>query len=330
MNQADHKPRPNIRRSTFWGVTLGIAYAMAMRLIFGLKGAEGILDTISTAFLFVMPSVMGAVCVIVARKEQGLHWGHYVLLPWISVFASMLSMMALMLEGSICIVMATPIFLVAASVGGVFAGFVSEKLARSRATLGAAFLLPLILAPIESGLDKRVELREVVTYIDVRAAASVVWSQITTVKNIDSSEVPFSITHFIGVPKPVSAEMSGEGMGERRTSKWGKGIYFGERVTTWLPNSELAYAFEVYPDSIPRDALDNHVEINGRYFDLVDGRYELRELGPGLTRLTLVTRYRNKSTMNWYGNLWGDFLFDDFHQSILGLIRYRSEQVTKH
>jgi len=42
--------------------------------------------------------------------------------------------------------------------------------------------------------------------------------------------------------------------------------------------------------------------------------------------VTLRTTYANRSNLKLYGNLWGDFVFDDFHRSILRLIEHRAER----
>jgi hypothetical protein len=111
-----------------------------------------------------------------------------------------------------------------------------------------------------------------------------------------------------------------------RTSQWEKGVQFEEVVTQWQPPYRLFYDFNISPDSIPRDAFDRHVEIGGKYFDIVSGGYTIRPLGEGRSEVTLQTTYANRSNLKLYGDLWGDFVFDDFHESILRLIEHRAER----
>lgn len=71
--------------------------------------------------------------------------------------------------------------------------------------------------------------------------------------------------------------------------------------------------------------LHEHVEINGEYFELIDGGYTLKATPDGGTDLSLTTRFINKSRLQAYGNLWGKLVLKGFHRSILGLMKSRSE-----
>jgi ribosome-associated toxin RatA of RatAB toxin-antitoxin module len=68
------------------------------------------------------------------------------------------------------------------------------------------------------------------------------------------------------------------------------------------------------------------VEIGGEYFTVVSGGYTIRPLSAERCEVTLRTTYANRSSLQLYGDLWGDFVFDDFHRSILRLIEHRAER----
>jgi hypothetical protein len=105
-------------------------------------------------------------------------------------------------------------------------------------------------------------------------------------------------------------------------------VWFQEVITESLRPQSLRYRFVVPKGAIPREALDEHVEINGEYFELVDGGFSLTPAAGGGTDLSLTTRFLNKSHMKVYGDLWGKLVLKDFHRSILGLMKNRSEQHT--
>lgn len=65
--------------------------------------------------------------------------------------------------------------------------------------------------------------------------------------------------------------------------------------------------------------------MGGEYFDVIDGGYDLKVKNGG-TELHLSTRFINKSQLKTYGDLWGEMMFNDFHQSILGPMKNRAEQ----
>lgn len=54
--------------------------------------------------------------------------------------------------------------------------------------------------------------------------------------------------------------------------------------------------------------------------------YTIRPLSDRRSEVTLQTTYANRSSLKLYDDLWGDFVFDDFHRSVLRLIRHRAER----
>ena len=120
--------------------------------------------------------------------------------------------------------------------------------------------------------------------------------------------------------------MSGTGQASVRTSHWEKNVSFQEVITEWDKPTSMHYRFVIPSGAIPREALDRHVEMGGEYFDLVDGGYDLKKTADGGTELSLTTRFVNKSRLKLYGDLWGRMVLKDFHRSILGLMKVRSEK----
>ncbi|MEO7493798.1 MAG: hypothetical protein ABIT83_16870 [Massilia sp.] len=123
----------------------------------------------------------------------------------------------------------------------------------------------------------------------------------------------------------MSAAMDGAGVGSVRTSTWQKGVRFKEVITAWERPYAMHYRFEIPPGSIPREALDEHVEMGGDYFTVLDGGYDIAPDPAGGVVLKLSTRFQNKSRLKLYGDLWGHFVLADFHKSILGLMKTRAE-----
>nr|WP_238142551.1 hypothetical protein [Pseudoalteromonas arctica] len=139
-------------------------------------------------------------------------------------------------------------------------------------------------------------------------------------------EVPFSLTQLIGVPKPLKASMNASGIGAVRTSTWQKGVVFKEVITDWQPNKQMHYRFDIDPDAIPDDALDKHVKLGGEYFSPLYGGYELSEDKSGNTILTLKTTVQDNTNFGVYSRIWGEVIFQDFHHSLLTLMKNRAEK----
>ena len=71
--------------------------------------------------------------------------------------------------------------------------------------------------------------------------------------------------------------------------------------------------------------LDTHIVVGDKYFDVLSGSYDLQFID-GVTYLSLTTDYRMTSKVNWYGSLWANYVLDDFHGSVLNLIKNRVEK----
>lgn len=182
------------------------------------------------------------------------------------------------------------------------------------------------MGPFESLLPPQRSEQTVTNSVHIAAVPTVVFDNLANVRNIQPNELGFSFVHLIGLPKPIEAHMDGNGLGSVRTSRWEKQVWFQEVITEADRPRTLRYRFVVPKGAIPREALDEHVEINGEYFDLIDGGFTLTSTPDGGTDLSATTRFVNKSRLKAYGNLWGHFVLNDFHRSILGLMKSRSER----
>jgi hypothetical protein len=120
--------------------------------------------------------------------------------------------------------------------------------------------------------------------IDIAASPETVWQHSTNVQLGQFSD-PL-LFRFLGIPKPLRAELVSTGEGGERIAYFSSGKRFLQRITSWKPHRE--YAFDFNPEKGFRV---------GHLFDLSDGpfripggayRLELNETG---TRLHLATTY---------------------------------------
>jgi hypothetical protein len=309
------------------GILIGAAYGLAVRYGLAKPQLHPFISTISTAFLFVCPFSVGAIAVLWgAERGTALPIGRQIGLATSAMGLFLLAMFATLLEGLICIVLVVPVFLIASIVGGLVGGAVHNYTRTHRSTLPALALLPFLVGPLESLLPPQHSEQTVTNSLHIAAAPAAVFDGLANVRNIQPSELGFTFVHLIGLPRPIEAQMEGKGQGSVRTSRWEKQVWFQEVITESDRPRTLRYRFVVPKGAIPREALDEHVEINGEYFDLIDGGFTLTPTPDGGTDLSLTTRFVNKSRLKVYGNLWGHLVLKDFHRAILGLMKSRSEQ----
>lgn len=317
------------KKRLYTPLLIGVLYGLALRILFELKLFHGMLQIVSTAFLVVTPICVGALAVFMAGTDQRIALGSALRVSAKAMALFLVAMFVLFLEGVICIVLVAPVFLVAAMIGGAVARWFIHRGITSRTTISAFAILPLLIGPFEGTLAPVRSEQVVVDAIRIAAPPEVVFDQLAQVRDIRPDELGFSFMHLIGLPRPVAADMQGTGSGAVRVSRWEKNVRFEEVITTWNRPHAMHYRFHIPPGSIPREALDRHVEMGGEYFTVIDGGYDLAPTGDGGTLLTLRTRFANRSQLKLYGNLWGKMVLHDFHQSILGLMRSRAERASK-
>lgn len=314
-------------QGAFLGFICGLAFALLMSLLFSETTRETF-NYVTWAMLVGTPIGIGALTVYFSTAEQTKGWKFNVFQPWLSVFGWMLISLVFAWESFICVIMLLPLYLPLTSMGGYLAGLLRQR--NGGGSSGGAImsfaLLPLLIVPIESNFQTPTLYHSEVDQIVIDAPIEQVWLSLPNVKNIKPSELKWTFSHFIGLPKPQSSIMGELEIGAVRKSSWEEGIYFQERITQIIPNQLLAYDVLVNEQAMKIANLDTHITVGDQYFDIVNGHYALKQLGDK-TLLSISTTYRMTTNVNWYGQLWANFVMDDFHFSVLNLIKSRNETV---
>jgi hypothetical protein len=214
--------------------------------------------------------------------------------------------------------------MLSASLGGVFMGKIMDRWASKQQTLNFFLALPFLIGPLEAQFTSPSATSTVTTDIIIHADKETVWKNIKSVNEIKDEEFTWSFSHFIGIPKPIKSELKDERLGGVRHIKWEKGIRFREKITNWKPFESFSY--DILVDNIPPEAIDKHIEIGGKNFDVLSGGYGLTEIDQNKTKLTLNCTYRVTSKFNFYSKWWADYIMDDFQVVILNIIKGRSEK----
>ncbi len=281
-------------------------------------------DLLGLMFLVYFPMTLGALIAYFMQLTTHSRTGtHSVLFS--ALFISFLISIAIFQEGSICIVIASPILYFMMWVGAEIMHAICKHLWQSKTMLSIA-LVPFmaIFMPQEARLYDAHKTYEIV----INASPETVWQSINNISAITPDEFPNSWSARIGVPMPLSATTvpSAESpVGLVRKCQWHKDIWFDEPITEIIPNQRLAWYFKFYPNSVPSGALDDHVTINGPHFKLLTASYDLEQLGEQQTKLTFNVNYQVITELNWYAGWWADFFMDDFAENVLLLYKHRLE-----
>ena len=323
MTDTGTPPLP--RAALIVSVVAAVAYGVMIRIVIDKQVFADILGVMSVAFISVVPMVVGYLAV---RPTPRPEWRFAIFFPWIPTLLIALITGVIGFEGAICIIMALPILLVNASIGGVVAMVVTRRQAARNAGVTAAVLVfPLLFGAVERGIPVVVQYRVVANSIDIQAAPGTVWREIVSVREIQPDEIPGKPLFLrMGFPRPLSAEIDRDAVGGARKARFAGGVLFLETVTDFAQDSLLSFSIRAQTDSIPPGTLDEHVTIGGPYFDVLRGTYRIERLGADSVRLHLESRLRVSTHFNWYAGLWADAVMGSIQRNILEVERARAER----
>ncbi len=320
------------RRLWIWSVVAGASYGLFARLMAGLHSTGQVFQVMSASFIFGVPLVLGFISIWVLESRRRQKWWKWIVAPWPGGLLFLLGALALVWEGIVCIVIWLPLVLILSTIGGVAAGLLRLLWLGPGSKIQCvtvAALLPFAAAPLENLRSAASEIRTVRTHIDIHGDRAAVWAQIRSVSKIAPSENDFSLSHLLGFPLPLEAKLEGVGVGAVRHATFEGGVLFVETVTEWEEDRALGFSIKADTKNIPPTTFDEHVTIGGPYFDVLDGRYEIEELGTGWVRLHLSSRQRLSIHFNFYSHLWTEWLMADLQNHILRIVRRRAEVVPR-
>lgn len=300
-------------------------YAIALRLIFGIKDWNEIFSVMSLTFLFCLPTIVGALTVYLSKIEDARRLSYRVFMPWLPVFLFLFATMLLQIEGWACWLMILPVFLIAASVGGLLGGYLKTRNNNDKLSISILVLIPFLVGPLETLLHKIPATYTAYTSIEINAPAETIWNNVTAVRKINEEEDKGYLNEILGFPRPVEAVLNYKGVGAYREARFTKGLVFHESVKEYEENKKMVFSIKAYPYEIPSTTLDEHVVIGGDYFDVLDGTYELEKVSQNKYKLILYSKFKLNTTFNFYAGLWAKWIMKDIQNNILQVEKKRSE-----
>lgn len=317
----------------YWIAPLtGGLYGLAIRYLAGWAGPflqsigvnSRMAGVMSIGFIMLTPVILGALTVYLLRNTRP-SWMATFFTPWIATALMMMGSMLTLMEGSICVVILSPVFLVLSSLGGLLMRAILNVMEVQGRHIGGLAVLPLLALVVEGPVTPQDRWQRIERSTVVAAAPQRVWNEIVQARDIRREELKPTLAHLIGVPRPVEGINHTTAQGEVRESRWERGVHFRGRVTDRVEGRTLAWRYEFSPDSFPPGTMDDHVVLGGQYLDLGETRFTLTPIDAGHTRLDVVAHYRVTSTINVYAVPVADLLGRDFVDMLLDLYRRRSE-----
>jgi hypothetical protein len=300
-------------------------YALALRFIFGVREWSDLFGVMTVSFLFCLPTIVGALTVYYSSIERVRQFSYRVFAPWVPILLFFVITLAAAWEGWACWIMVLPLFLMAASLGGLIGGRMKLRRKDGKVYVSLLALSPLLLAPIENMIGAIPGTYEAYTYIDIHAPADKIWDNVTRVREIPAAQDKGWLTRNLGFPRPVKAELNYLGVGAYREAIFTNGLVFHETVTSYVDQQQMSFTIKAYPHEIPSTTMDEHVVIGGQYFDVLNGTYRLEKRDSNTYRLHLFSHFKLTTTFNFYASWWAKWIMKDIQNNILQVEKQRAE-----
>jgi hypothetical protein len=257
---------------TLFAVTLGA-------LVFGLYGF---------GMFLVSPFIIGATTAYVVNSKGDIGSAKTATLVGSAAVVGAFALVGVALEGLVCLVVAAPIGLALAFLGGALGRSMALQVSRStKSKFMSVFVLPIVFAS-ESLLPPSADFDTLQT-IEIAASPEIVWQSIIHMNTIDE---PLALPFRLGVAYPLRGEIVGEGVGATRLGEFSTGTAV-ERVTEWVPDRKLA--FVVTKDIPGMRELSPYEHVHAPhvigYFRTTETSFELQPLTGGRTKIIERTRH---------------------------------------
>lgn len=313
------------------------AMSLLLTLFFGV-----VLSAFGTTFLqaygwglFVaMPFCMGVGSALLYGYHQPRGLGSCLMVALVSVALLGGALMAVAIEGLICIVMAAPIGGILALLGG-WIGYLIQRRPEAAAHAPAMLILIVLTVPALMGVEAArpsrsfgtAPLFRVDTNMEVDAPPEVVWQRVVSFTQLPEPE---DWLFRAGIAYPIRAEIEGQGAGAVRHCVFSTGS-FVEPIEVW--DAPRLLKFAVTSNPAPMQEWTPYRAVHPAHLDgfLVSrgGQFHLVPLPGGRTRIEASTWYQHHMWPAAYWQLWSDAVIHRIHTRVLKHVKSLAEEELK-
>jgi hypothetical protein len=309
-----------------WGsAAISLLFTVPLGLGMVLLGAR-LLTNYGWGLFVALPFTMGFAATLIYAQRQPRSLKSCVQVACLSTALLGLGLLAVAVEGVFCLVMAMPIALPLAALGGTLGHLVQRRRWLQQGT--PAFLSALLLfVPgvqwMEHAAAPVPPVYVVRSAIDIQATPEQVWSQVVAFAQIPP---PKEWIFRAGIAYPIRAEIIGSGPGAERHCVFSTGA-FVEPIEVWDEPRLLKFSVTSNPAPMEEWTPYSHIEPPHLHGFLVSngGQFLLTALPNGGTRLEGTTWYRHSLWPAAYWRLWSDEIIHQIHMRVLRHIRDLAE-----
>ncbi len=304
------------------GLLYGILYGLIAKVIFCSGFSAGTVTPVfgitTLSFLVLVPFVIG---LIVA-------WQQYTAKATISnallAVAGLLGFVILLQESLLYVLIVLPAYILMV-IAGSFAGRYLWAAKKRHLLLVTGILAPFLIAPIERSLGANETIYAQSTTISINASDDSVWQHIVKVEATREEQNKEAAFRVSGFPQPIEAIFDTVTPGGSRKAFFNRGLIFTETITAVVPGKTLAFTIKSDPGSKPLTDLEKHVIVEGKYFEVLKGQYEVEKINEQQIKLHLTVTYRLSTHFNVYCAWWAKIIMDRIQKSILQIVKQSSE-----
>ena len=309
------------RRATATAGVVGAVVGLSMLLV-----AVYLLRSYGAALFLGAPPVSGFISgFLFSRWHRPTLSGAF----WAAMLALLLVgivVIGFALEGILCLMMAFPLVVLGSAMGAAI-GCIAQRSAPHKAaasTATALLMLPVSLAwdvvhPLPAS-----EARPIESTIIVDAPARTVWRSVVAFPPLTPPE---EWIFRLGIAAPMSAVISGEGVGATRRCTFTTGSFL-EPIEVWDPPRELRFGVTSSPDPLIERTLWKAARpphLDG-FLEPTRGQFVLETMPGGKTRLVGRTWYRTHMFPEVYWRAWADPIIHAIHLRVLRHVAALSER----
>jgi hypothetical protein len=241
------------------------------------------------------------------------------------------ALVALAVEGVLCVTMAAPIAILLALLGGSIGYVIQNRPLRQGEV--PTMMLVLILTPpglmgAESLSPPDSQRFEVRTSIKIEAAPEQVWQQLISFPPLPEPE---QWLFRLGIAYPIQSSIQGRHVGALRHCLFSTGTFI-ELIEVWDEPRVLRFSVASQPPPIRE--LTPYAEIQprhlGSYFHPEGAQFQLVGLPGGRTLLEGASWYRHDIWPTAYWRLWSDLILHQIHWRVFQHIKSLAEQDLGH
>lgn len=328
MTEAGDSPQRDNRSAAIRvaaAIAAMLAYCLAIYAL--LETANPRFGLVGYTFLIFLPSAMAAFVAYVADPWRKRSLVAYLLVPfWILLVAMPFSIVFLR-EGTICVVILSPIWLVAGMIGTGLTYAIRHRIENGRTYCTTLAVTPLMMMLLEPAIPVPAAEYTVTRDIIVNARPDTIWPLLEGIGDVGSDEGAWNLSQdVIGVPRPVAARLVGKGIGADRHATWTQGIGFREQITEWRPGRRIGWRF-LFNNVDGWQFADRHLMPDSAYYRVTRGGYTMTPLDANRTLLQIDTTYWVRTPVNAYSASWGEFFLGDIENNLLELVKQRAENL---